>query len=150
MRFLAILVFILLAFTSGSNAQEAQMSKDTSNYKLYRTIPLWKDMIDDTTANYFEVQKAFDLFWEGKKLPEEEEEVIGEKGRLKNNWVNRIFNANELKEQELREKYSFDYKRYRRWLIKAEPYVKEDGSIMTPSERLRLWKAHYNELGRGK
>ena len=152
MRFLiGISISALLACRLSVSAQQTQIINDTtSRYKVYRTTPLWKDMIDDSTANYFEVQKAFALFWEGKKLPEEEEEVIGEKGRLKNNLINRIFNANELKEQELRDKYAFDYKRYRRWLIKTEPYVKEDGSIMTPSERLQLWQNHYDELEKGK
>ena len=119
---------------------------DTSKFALYRTSPVWKNMIDDTTANFFVTQKAFELFWNGKQLPEEEEEVIGEKGRLKNSLLNRIFNARELKEQELRESLTFDYKRYRRWVIKTEPYVKDDGSIMTPTERLQLWKSHNDEL----
>jgi hypothetical protein len=140
---------LLIISTLNSKAQQASTS-DTTRYKLYRTDPVWINMLDDTTANYFEVQKAFALFWEGKPLPEEEEEVIGEKGRLKNNLINRLFNARELKEQALREAYAFDYKRYRRWLIKMEPYVKEDGSIMTPSERLQLWKDHYSELEKNK
>lgn len=152
MRFLtAISIFLFLICNTAGKAQQTQTDKDTMlRNKSYRSMPLWKDMMDDSTANYFEVQKAFALFWEGKKLPEEEEEVIGEKGRLKNNLINRIFNANELKEQELRDKYAFDYKRYRRWLIKTEPYVKEDGSIMTPSERLQLWKNHQQELEQNK
>jgi hypothetical protein len=135
---LSMLVFTLTGFS--------QISTDTSKFALYRITPVWKDMIDDTTANFFEVQKAFDLFWSGKELPEEEDEVIGEKGRLKNTFINRMFNARELKEQQLRESLTFDYKRYRRWLIKTEPYVKDDGSIMTPTERLQLWKNHNDEL----
>jgi hypothetical protein len=136
---LSILVFTLNSFSQTPTT-------DTSKFPLYRISPVWKDMIDDTTANFFQVQKAFELFWNGKELPEEEDEVIGEKGRLKNTFINRMFNGRELKEQQLRESLTFDYKRYRRWLIKTEPYVKDDGSIMTPTERLQLWKNHNEEL----
>ena len=142
---------LLLALTLGnSNPLSAQSSATLGDTlirdNLYRNTPVWKDMLDDTTANYFEVQKAFALFWEGKKLPEEEEDVIGEKGRLKNNLINRIFYGKELNEQLLRDTYAFDYKRYRRWLIKMEPYVQEDGRILYPFERLQLWKQHREEL----
>ncbi|HET6228164.1 MAG TPA: hypothetical protein VFF27_17925 [Bacteroidia bacterium] len=150
MKISTTIFFCVLLIICTLNSKAQQPPNDTTRYKVYRTTPVWKDMIDDTTANYFEVQKAFELFWAGKSLPEDEEEVIGEKGRLRNNMINRIFNSRELKEQELRETYAFDYKRYRRWLIKMEPYVKEDGSIMTPSERLQLWKAHYDELEKSK
>jgi hypothetical protein len=140
-------LFVLI-FVQNNFAQTPQTlpSTDTSKFALYRITPVWKDMIDDTSANFFEVQKAFALFWNAKELPEEEEEVIGEKGRLKNTFINRIFNGRELKEQQLRESLTFDYKRYRRWLMKTEPYVKDDGSIMTPTERLQLWKNQNDEL----
>jgi hypothetical protein len=141
--------FFVLALTLNSFSQASQTiipTTDTSKFALYRITPVWKDMIDDTSANFFVVQKAFELFWKDKELPEDEEEVIGEKGRLKNTFINRMFNGRELREQQLRESLSFDYKRYRRWLIKMEPYVKDDGSIMTPTERLQLWKNHTDEL----
>lgn len=134
-----------------STAQEITSSNDQMNnvkYKMYQVKPLWKDMLEDTTVNYFEVQKAFSLFWEGKELPAEENEIIGEnKGKLKNNFINRVFNSKELKEQQERAALSFDCKKYRRWLIINEPYVQDDGSIMTPHQRLELWRKHYEELG---
>lgn len=150
-RFLISSLFLFL-FVRGSVAQTTQQiypTIDTSRYAMYRISPVWKDMINDTSANFFEVQKAFQLFWDGKELPEEEEDVIGEKGRLKNSFVNKLFNNRELKEQQLRESLTFDYKRYRRWIIKTEPYVKEDGSIMTPTERIQLWEKQIDELKEG-
>jgi hypothetical protein len=140
-HYLSAILFILVFTLNGFS----QAPMDTSKFVLYRVTPVWKDMIDDPTVNFFEVQKAFDLFWNGKELPEEEDEVIGEKGRLKNTFINRMFNSRELKEQQIRESLTFDYKRYRRWLIKTEPYVKDDGSIMTPAERLALWRAQNEE-----
>jgi hypothetical protein len=119
---------------------------DTTFYQLYRSSPVWKDMLDDPNASYFEVQKAFELFWAGKEQPLEEDEIIGESHRLKNNFINRTFNAKELKEQQLVDALAFDLKRYRWWLIKMEPYVQADGSIMSMEQRLELWKKHYEEL----
>jgi hypothetical protein len=125
---------------------QEQLNSDTSRFAIYRVSPAWKDMMDDTTANYFEVQKAFDLFWSNKELPLEEDEIIGEKRRFKNNIFNRTFNSKELKEQQLREYLAFHCKKYRWWLIKMRPYVQEDGSILPPHKKLEMWKKHYEEL----
>ncbi len=125
------------------------IATDTSKFAAYRAKPLWKDMLNNPTANYFEVQKAFELFWAGKEIPQGEEEIIGEH-HLKNNMVNRVFNAKELKEQKERDALSFDCKKYRWWLIQNEPYIMDDGSIMSPEARLELWKKHYEELNEQK
>ncbi|MEO6903695.1 MAG: hypothetical protein ABI315_11200 [Bacteroidia bacterium] len=148
MRYLYVVLFVL-SFTLSGFSQTTQITNfimDTSKFALYRIEPVWKDMINDTSANFFEVQKAFELFWNGKELPEEEDDVIGEKGKLKNSFINRLFNNRDLKQQQLRESLAFDYKRYRRWIIKTEPYIKEDGNIMTPTERIQLWQNHIDEL----
>ena len=147
------IVGALMLVLSVSNLAEAQRSTpattvqtDASKLALYRSTPVWKDMLDDPNANFFEVQKAFNLFWEGKEMPAEENDIIGENHRLKNNFINRIFNAKELKEQQAREALSFDCKKYRWWLIKTEPFIHDDGSIMSSEERIELWKKHYEEL----
>ena len=147
------IVGALLLGLSVSNLAEAQrftpattVQTDASKLALYRSTPVWKDMLDDPNANFFEVQKAFNLFWEGKEMPTEENDIIGENHRLKNNFINRTFNAKELKEQQEREALSFECKKYRWWLIKTEPFIHDDGSIMSSEERLELWKKHYEEL----
>jgi hypothetical protein len=136
-------IFLLICCINISMSQT-----DTARYRLYRSSAIWKDMLDDPNANYFEVQKAFELFWSGKERPLEEDEIIGESHRLKNNFINRTFNAKELKEQQLLDALAFDIKRYHWWLIKMEPYVQEDGSIMSMEQRLELWKNHYEELNK--
>jgi hypothetical protein len=118
----------------------------TSETTSYKDYPMWKDMINDPHANFFEVQKAFQVFWEGKSLPTDEDDIIGEKRKLKNNLINRTFNAGELKEQAEREALAFDCRKYRWWLIKTEPFIHDDGSIMSDEEQLELWKNHYEEL----
>jgi hypothetical protein len=145
---ISTILALLCCISNFTMAQQNGTPTDTSRFKLYRTSPVWKDMLDDPNANYFEVQKAFELFWSGKELPVEEDEIIGEDHRLKNNFINRTFNAKELREQQERDALAFDYKRYHWWLIKMEPYVQEDGRILTMEQRLELWKKHYEELNK--
>jgi hypothetical protein len=144
-----LLILLLYARLHAQQIQgttKDQLKSEASVTALYKASPVWKEMLDDPNANFFEVQKAFQLFWEGKEQPQEEDEIIGEKRNLKNNLINRTFNARELKEQAEREALLFDCKKYHWWLKKTEPYVRDDGSIMSYEERLELWKKHYEEL----
>jgi hypothetical protein len=135
-----------LAIAQQDNPVLTEKNMDPTKVALYKASPLWKDMMNDPRANFFEVKKAFQLFWEGKEMPLEEEDIIGEKRKLKNNFINRTFNARELSEQQERESLAFDCKKYRWWLLKTEPFIHDDGSIMSDEERLELWKKHYEEL----
>jgi len=139
-----------LTYAQQNQSTSAASQTEESKLALYKTSPVWKDMMEDPNANFFEVQKAFQLFWDGKEMPLEEDEIIGEKRRLKNNFLNRTFYARELKEQILCESLAFDCKKYRWWLIKTEPYIHDDGSIMSSEEKLELWKRHYEELNENK
>ena len=141
-----LILSLLLICTAAISTLKAQpgTSKD------YKKYPYWKDMMDDPTTNFFEIQKAFNLFWEGKKMPMEEKDIMNEQEeKLKNNFVNKVFKSKELKEQQEQlalEALAFDVKRYRRWLIQTEPYIHDDGSIMSAEERLELCRKHYEEL----
>jgi hypothetical protein len=141
----AMLVMVVLANVPAA-AQQSPPPNDSSKIILYASEPVWKDMLDDPNANYFEVQRAFTLFWENRELPLDEDDIIGESRKLKNNLLNRTFNSKELKAQMEREALAFDCKKYRWWLLKTEPFIHEDGSIMTTEERLEIWKKHYEEL----
>ena len=135
------------AFAQKINKVSIEQNKmDETKVAFYKASPVWKDMINDPHANFFQVQKAFELFWEGKEMPLEEDDVIGEKRKLKNNFINRTFNTRELKEEQERYALAFDCKKYRWWIIQNEPYVKDDGSIMSNEERLDLWKKNQEEL----
>ncbi|MBA3705556.1 MAG: hypothetical protein H0W84_06540, partial [Bacteroidetes bacterium] len=54
-------MLVLILFTGSLvNAQQGKASHtttDTSMFALYRAQPVWKDMMADSNANYFEVQK---------------------------------------------------------------------------------------------
>ncbi|HXC04283.1 MAG TPA: hypothetical protein VNZ86_05980 [Bacteroidia bacterium] len=136
-------VFICLFFAS-LNPVKAQQANASIDYARY---PYWIVLMDDPKANFFEVQKAFDAFWAGKQMPPEENDIIGEQGKmLKNTYFNRLFNAKELKEQQEREQLAFACKRYRHWVLITEPYLLPDGTIMSPEQRLILWQNHLSEL----
>ena len=98
--------------------------------------PIWIDMMDDTLANFFVVENAFNIYFKHHELPEGEHEEIGERReRLKKaspKKQKRIDGENNLRMQ---------VKRYDFWYRKTLPYVQPDGRILTPTERLAIWRA---------
>ena len=55
-----ILLFVLLPFLS-ANSLKAQQA-DTAHY------PYWIEMMQDEDANFFETQRAFETYWEGREV----------------------------------------------------------------------------------
>ena len=55
-----ILFLLLLVFLFSSNGRAQQ--NDTANY------PYWIEMMQDPSANFFQTQRAFELFWENKEV----------------------------------------------------------------------------------
>lgn len=56
---LTILAGVFFFFTLSANAQTE---------KEYREKPLWVNMMQDPEANFYETQKAFELYWEGREI----------------------------------------------------------------------------------
>lgn len=107
--------------------------------KEYARKPLWIDMMEDTTANYFEVEKAYTTYWAHHEKPEGEHDVIGEREereKIPSKRKQRRIQA----ENELR----IAVKKYERWHEQMLPWVQADGRILTPSERLTIWKEQQN------
>jgi hypothetical protein len=101
----------------------------------YARKPLWAAMIKDTTCNYFEAAKAFDIYFRNHDKPSTEHDQIGERAE----------NDKKLS-RKARRKYESDnamrieIRRYEHWRDMMLPYVQADGRILTPSERLAI---HY-------
>jgi dTDP-4-dehydrorhamnose reductase len=113
-----------------SNAQSAKYTE-----KDYTHNPVWVEMLDDTLANYFEVEKAFNIYFKHNDLPASEHDMIGEyKERRKTPSKRQQIKVEQ--ESYLRRQV----KKYHRWREKMLPYVQEDGRILTPTERLAIWK----------
>jgi hypothetical protein len=111
--------------------------------KDYAKSPLWIEMLDDTTANYFVVEKAFNIYFKNHELPESEHEEIGEYAEHEK--------AGSRKKQKRIEEESYmrrQVRKYERWHEKMLPYVQSDGRILTPTERLAIWQQIKDENNR--
>jgi hypothetical protein len=118
------------------------ISQTTSKRINYSKHPYWIEMMNDPKANYFETIKAYEQFWQNKKIPLEEDDIIGQtkKEPTKNNFLYKWFKSKEEREEEEIKKYSFDIKKFKHWKLKVTPFVQEDGTILDADERLKLWQ----------
>ena len=117
-----------------------------SNYNLenFSKRPLWIGMMQDTNANYFIAQIAYETFWKDKEKPFNEDETIGESGTQSLNENGNIFQRikarRELKQKrEMHDLYFLDCKRFEHWLFVNKPYVQEDGSILSPNAQYQIY-----------
>lgn len=126
-----LLLFAFLATMGNAIAQ----NKTSFSDKEYMQKPLWIAMMDDQNANFFEVEKAFDLYWSKHEKPEGEHEEIGERAereKIPSKRRQRKISA----ENELR----FAVKKYEVWNDQTRPYVQPDGRILSIDERLQIFK----------
>jgi hypothetical protein len=134
---LFIAVFLLL-----THSTQAQQSK-----RYYRNHPVWIAMMDDSTTNYFVAVKAFDLFWQDKERPLEEDELI-DKDNAEAHRANEKNDHEHLawKNDEEHMQMSFYYKRFMDWKLEAEAFVQPNGHILTLYERRVMWeKMHVHQ-----
>jgi cytochrome oxidase Cu insertion factor (SCO1/SenC/PrrC family) len=103
--------------------------------KDYAKDPVWIQMLDDTTANFFEVEKAYNTYFKTHELPKSEHDMIGEYSERQKKVSKR-----QQKRVEEDSYLSRQVKKYHRWHEKMLPYVQPDGRILTPSERLAIWQ----------
>ena len=118
-HFIAIISFLTLIIISPEMIAQSNAKK--LNYSKH---PYWIEMMNDPKANYFETIKAYEQFWQNKKLPLEEDDVIGQtkKEPTKKSFLSKWF------------------KSFKHWKLKVMPFVQEDGSILDADERLKLWQ----------
>jgi len=55
-------LFLALSFVGKSQAPDKSSVNDTSNY------PYWIEMMQDPNANFFQTQRAFNLYWKDRKI----------------------------------------------------------------------------------
>lgn len=115
------------------------------------TVPYWVSVMDnDSTANYFLAKESFNKYWEDKELPMENDEYMDEERREKKLKRNKeispdSYREHEKEEHEREEKfalqehlYDTEFKRFMRWKDDMFVFVREDGSIPSMEERLRI------------
>jgi flagellar basal body L-ring protein FlgH len=122
---------IAICITYIANAQQSTPYSE----KDYARNPVWIEMIKDTTANFFEVEKAFNIYFQHHEKPEGENDVIGEHEEREKNPSKK-----EQRKMQQENHMKMEVKKYERWHDRMLPYVQPDGRILTPSERLQLWR----------
>jgi hypothetical protein len=127
-----ILVF-LLAVVAYSNAMAQGKSPD-----YYRNNPVWIQMMDEEHVKYAEAVKAFNLFWENREKPTEENEMFSasEQEKEQKDFVTRKKAHKEADAV----KYAFEFKKFMRWQVKVQSYLNVDGTVMNADERIVAWK----------
>jgi hypothetical protein len=124
------LYLILFSFsTTRVFAQNANIIKE------YATKPVWIAMMNDTNANYHEAILAYETYWINNTKPNGESDMDVTK-TTKNK---KRFSKQEIKEARQEAEMRMQIKKFDWWKNKMEPFVKDDGSIMTPSQRLKIY-----------
>ena len=145
---------LFLFFVSLACAQE---SGNPYNPKDYRKKPVWIDMMNDPNANYYETIKAFREFWKGYRLPGEPEEMEDRDGferavGLEPEKPKKRESEAERRREKTRKMhkggtdYAFEVKQFKGWLIDAQPWVQENGHILTLEERQQILDKQKQEL----
>ena len=106
--------------------------------KDYAQKPYWIQMMDIEGVNFIETLKAYDIYWQHHELPKEEGDIYTGKGEQGRSRVSK----KELRERREASEMAFQVKKFLHWKIKNEPFVKENGNIMTVAERLQFHNQH--------
>jgi len=126
-------LFLILIAALITNISFAQSNK-TDHYKVY---PVWIQLMEDPSVNYYEAVLAFDTYWENREIPKGEHELFSATNEEKEK---EDFISNKKGSQSLDARlYVFEYKKFKHWQQQVLPFVKEDGHIMSKEEQLVLW-----------
>lgn len=132
-----LLLFLLLFTAIQSFAQEQN--------RIYKKKPVWVDMMDDENVNYYEALKAYDTFWQYHEKPENEEGDWMPEGKDYFQEKEKKRSKRQLKELQMLEELRYEVKRFEFWKRESEPYVQEDGSILSMDERIKIWQNAKNQ-----
>lgn len=140
---------ILLLFVNQIQAQKKASKKG------YKNNPVWIQMMNDTSANYFETTKAFREFFKERALPKEPNEVEGEDAFEKEVGLEenegKKKGKRELKREAKRSStkepdYSAEVRAFKGWFYTTQPWVRSDGSIIGPQLRQAIINQQQREL----
>ena len=118
---------------SVSHAQQVAAYSD----KDYARKPLWISMIKDSSVNFLEAEKAYKIYFQHHEKPGDEHDIIGEHASRQKNPT-----RSEMRRMQAEDRMRMEVKKYEHWRLSVLPYVQADGSVLTPAERLQIWKAN--------
>jgi len=127
-------IYFLLIVLFFGNLCYAQQAK-VYTVKEYAKNPVWISMIKDTSVNFFEAERAFNIYFEHHPKPNGENEQIGEYAKSE-----KYPSPKEKRKMQDQDHMRIEVKKYERWHDRMFPYVKADGTILTPTQRLEVWK----------
>ena len=122
-------IFLLVLIVLTTQLLFAQKNKQT-------IVPKWITMMDDTAVNYYEAVNEFDNYWKDREKPVGEHELFSASNNEKQD---KHFIYSKKGKKRDKNKYAFEYKKFKNWQERMLPFVKEDGSIMNGDERLKQW-----------
>jgi hypothetical protein len=127
-RYITVIISVMLAgiFFSCKNVKlsgsKSTAINDTANY------PYWIGMIDSPNVNYYQAVRAFELFWQNRERPVEED------GEGKD-----IFNKDAKEKNQNAVNYAYEYKRFLNWQQRNKNLVMPDGKILSPDQIIEQW-----------
>ena len=119
--------------------------------------PVWIEMIKEEHVNYFEAVKAFEIYFSAHPFPVMEEEEMAKNENLKERILKSEAKFKKKKHRTSEEptasqkekheetKLAFEVKKFNHWEMQTRPYVKDDGTIMSAEERVKIWKQSKGE-----
>ena len=127
-----IIIFSFFFSFTGFSQQKTYTEKD------YARNPHWISMMNTEGVNFNETVRAYDIYWQNHILPEEEaDRYIGKGGK-----ENKRISKKELRDRRAGAAMRFEIKKFEHWKIKNEPFIKENGHIMSADERLKFHNEH--------
>ena len=137
--------FMLLLSLNAIRAQETKY-----NPKEYSNQPMWIEMMDDSSVNYYEALKAYEQYWQIRIRPQEEEDAINEHGSRKAEREREKFEKKLAKmtpaERTVFDRMKYECKRFDNWKREVKKFVQEDGHILSYDQKLEIWNRQQVEM----
>ena len=92
---------------------------------------------------YFKTIEKVEKYFSHHYKPMELEEDKPQQQHDPRRWITKIFQSDETAKTNS-DALLIDYKYFKRWKFEMEPFVKNDGTIMTEDERIAAWQEAKN------
>ena len=132
--------YVLLLISIFCAAYTVDAQQKVYSEKEYAKSPVWIQMIRDTSVNFFDAEKAFTTYFRHHEKPQGEQEDIGEHAKRE-----KYPSKSEQRKMQRENHMRMEVKKYEHWHQMMLPFVQPDGRILTPAERIQIWKDQKNK-----
>ena len=145
---LCLLIIAVLICLAKVNAQSGSINAN------YKKNPVWIQMMNDTSANYYETIKAFREYFRDRLLPKEPLEKDGadsfEKAIGLEENEGEIYKDKDKDKDKRKRKnepaLSAEVRAFKGWFYSIQPWVLDDGRIVGPIEQQAIIDKQQYEL----